>query len=418
MLKRHRFNDLYVFNDNLYIATSNGLLNIDYLNDILSLSNSWNVNLSNLNISSIVEYQSNIYLSYENKIIDINFNEIVSLSNEELIKSMEMHSNKLLVITNLNVYSYYFFNNTIETHMIPDDYNNSIVSYLELDDFYYYGIENKGVLIYNSIFDQWNSYIPNTIYKNQFDALALLDNGSLFGIVNHKNNRGQSGGFTYKNPLLLRQTTSEINNFYSYNSYNINKYPLSSGNFKANLINYWSGDNTIHSAIFSNDKNKQMTLKQKKEYYQYMGNEKVPKICIVEDSNINPVGCFWGEVQTNIHKKLGFKGVITNGSIRDLDDAASNFQMLARSVLPSHACLQLKSIGKAIKIFGEQFKHNDIVHADQHGAVKIPLKYLEKLPEAIKQVIKNEKPILDLCKGQKFSLKKLEDILNKKNEYH
>ena len=170
--------------------------------------------------------------------------------------------------------------------------------------------------------------------------------------------------------------------------------------------------------IFSNDKNKQMTLKQKKEYYQYMGNEKVPKICIVEDSNINPVGCFWGEVQTNIHKKLGFKGVITNGSIRDLDDAASNFQMLSRSVLPSHACLQLKSIGKAIKIFGEQFKHNDIVHADQHGTVKIPLKYLEKLPEAIKQVIKNEKPILDLCKGQKFSLKKLEDILNKKNEYH
>ena len=49
--------------------------------------------------------------------------------------------------------------------------------------------------------------------------------------------------------------------------------------------------------IFSNDKNKQMTLKQKKRYYQYMGNEKVPKICIVEDSNINPVGCFWGEVQ-------------------------------------------------------------------------------------------------------------------------
>jgi len=143
-----------------------------------------------------------------------------------------------------------------------------------------------------------------------------------------------------------------------------------------------------------------------------MGNEKIPKICIVEDSNISPVSCFWGEVQTNIHKKLGFKGVITNGSIRDLDDDASNFQILFRSVLPSHACLQLKSMGKPIKIFGVQFKHNDIVHADQHGAVKIPLKYLEKLTEAIKQVIKNEKPILDLCKSQKFSLKKLEDIIS------
>ena len=170
--------------------------------------------------------------------------------------------------------------------------------------------------------------------------------------------------------------------------------------------------------IYSNNNNRHITPKERTKYYKYMSEGNIPKICMIEDANDNPVGCFWGEVQTNIHQNLGFKGVITNGSIRDLDDVASNFQMLARSVLPSHACLQLKSIGKAIKIFGEQFKHNDIVHADQHGAVKIPLKYLEKLPEAIKQVIKNEKPILDLCKGQKFSLKKLEDILNKKNEYH
>jgi len=170
--------------------------------------------------------------------------------------------------------------------------------------------------------------------------------------------------------------------------------------------------------ICSNDKNKHITSKQRTKYYQYMENKKVPKICMIEDSNDNPVGCFWGEIQTNIHKNLGFKGVVTNGSIRDLDDVASNFQMLARSVLPSHSFIQLKSIGKTIKIFGEQFKHNDIVHADQHGVVKIPIKYLEKLAIAIKQVIKNEKPIIDLCKGQKFSLKKLENILNKKNKYH
>ena len=167
--------------------------------------------------------------------------------------------------------------------------------------------------------------------------------------------------------------------------------------------------------IFSNDKNMRMTSKQKIQYYRYMATEKVPKICIIEDSNQNPVGCFWGEVQTNIHKNLGFKGVITNGSIRDLNDVANNFQILARSVLPSHSCLQLKSIGKTIKICDQQFKHNDIVHADQHGAVKISSKYLEKLPKAINQVIKNEKPILNLCKNQNFSLKKLENILNHKN---
>ena len=170
--------------------------------------------------------------------------------------------------------------------------------------------------------------------------------------------------------------------------------------------------------IYSNNNNKHITAKERTNYYKYMSEGNMPKICMIEDANVNPVGCFWGEVQTNIHQNLDFKGVITNGSIRDLDDVARNFQMLARSVLPSHSYIELKSVGKAIKIFGEQFKHNDIVHADRHGAVKIPLEYLEQLPKAINTVIKNEKPILDLCKGKKFSLDKLEAILNKKNKFY
>ncbi len=247
-------NDLYIFNENLYLATSNGLLSINYSSDILSLSNLWDVNLVDLNISSIIEHESNLYFSYDNEIIDINSNELLSFPNQELVKSMEIQSDKLIVITNMDVYSYYFSSNTIESHMILNDYNSSVVSYLELNNIYYYGIENKGVLIYNNMLDKWDSYIPNTIYKNQFDALALLNNGGLFGIVNHKDTEGQSGGFVCKNPIILGQGISEVSNFYSYNGYNMNKYPLSSGDFKANIINYWSGDNTIHSALLSNNK--------------------------------------------------------------------------------------------------------------------------------------------------------------------
>ena len=54
-------NDLCVFNDILYLATSNGLLSIDYLNDILSLSNSWDVNMYNLDLRSIVKNQRRIF---------------------------------------------------------------------------------------------------------------------------------------------------------------------------------------------------------------------------------------------------------------------------------------------------------------------------------------------------------------------
>ena len=156
--------------------------------------------------------------------------------------------------------------------------------------------------------------------------------------------------------------------------------------------------------IFSNLKNKKITSKELSKYYQYMDDGDLPKICLIEDSNIEPVGCFWGEVQTNIHKKMGFKGVITNGGMRDINETASNFQILAGSILPSHAYIKLQSLGKKIKIGKEYFEHDNIIHADQHGAVKIPSKYLFKLPEAIKKVHLNEKPILNLCKKKVYNL--------------
>ena len=244
-------NDLHIYNDSIYLATSNGLINSNYQNSFLSLSDSWSIDFINVDISSIIEFQNSLYLCYENKVVDINNNEIVTFPNEEIIKSLQIISNQLLIITNLGVYNYSFANNIVQSHTLPEGYGGSVNSYLKLDDISYYGISNKGFLI-KDLNNDWKSYVPNTIYKNQFDALTLLHDGSLFGVVNNRNDAGQSGGFIYKNPLLNDGGLS-INNFYSYNSYNINNYPLSSGDFKANVMDYWSGDNTVHSvASFEN----------------------------------------------------------------------------------------------------------------------------------------------------------------------
>ena len=40
-------------------------------------------------------------------------------------------------------------------------------------------------------------------------------------------------------------------------------------------------------------------------------------------------GAFWGEVQSAIHVGLGGVGLVTNGSVRDLDQWAPGFQFLA-----------------------------------------------------------------------------------------
>ena len=75
-------------------------------------------------------------------------------------------------------------------------------------------------------------------------------------------------------------------------------------------------------------------------YYQYVGEGgPKPAISIIQDLD-GPragFGSFWGEVNSHIHKGLGCLGVVTDGSVRDLDANAAGFQMLCRMVVPSHA---------------------------------------------------------------------------------
>ena len=73
-------------------------------------------------------------------------------------------------------------------------------------------------------------------------------------------------------------------------------------------------------------------------YYEYIDRGPKPSIAVIQDlDGNNGYGCLWGEVNSNIHKGLGCQGVITDGGVRDVPDIAPGFQMLAASVLPSHA---------------------------------------------------------------------------------
>ena len=69
-----------------------------------------------------------------------------------------------------------------------------------------------------------------------------------------------------------------------------------------------------------------------------------PTITVIQDLDPEPgFGAFWGEVNTAVHKGLGVLGCITNGSIRDLDMIATDFQLLAGMVAPSHAWVHVEA---------------------------------------------------------------------------
>ena len=147
-------------------------------------------------------------------------------------------------------------------------------------------------------------------------------------------------------------------------------------------------------------------------YYEYIARPEHPCIAVIEDiDDRSGLGAFWGEVNTHVHWGLGCIGTITNGSMRDLDAMHPEFQCLAGSLSPSHAWVQVVEVGTPVKIFGMEVNPDDIIHADRHGAVVIPIQYLKAIPDAIDLMARREKVLLDAAKRPDFNIDSLKQAL-------
>jgi 4-hydroxy-4-methyl-2-oxoglutarate aldolase len=137
-----------------------------------------------------------------------------------------------------------------------------------------------------------------------------------------------------------------------------------------------------------------------------------PRVIVLEDVDDPPVGAFWGEVQTNIHKALGCIGTVTNGGVRDLNEVrAAGFQYFAASIMVSHAYVHLLDFGKRVTVGGVRVKTGDLVNGDQHGVQIIPLEIARELPAACEKIIARERTIIDFCRSPEFSLEGLKRLI-------
>src|SRR5437762_5565651 len=111
-------------------------------------------------------------------------------------------------------------------------------------------------------------------------------------------------------------------------------------------------------------------MQKRLDYLDYVADNPQPAIMVMEDLDDEVgYGAFWGEVQSNVHKALGALGVVTSGSIRDIPMIAPGFQMLAGSIVPSHAYVHVAEYGIEVNVAGMAVKSGDLVHADRHGAI-------------------------------------------------
>mgnify|MGYP006298508077 CR=1 FL=1 len=134
------------------------------------------------------------------------------------------------------------------------------------------------------------------------------------------------------------------------------------------------------------------------QHFESVREAPKPTLAVIQDTDQRPVGSFWGEVNATVHLSLGCVGVVTNGGVRDLEEVRSlGFGYYASCVLVSHGYIHVEAVGVPVTIDGLAVNPGDLLAADQHGVVSIPLEIANRLPAACAHAAAAERPVLDPC---------------------
>jgi regulator of RNase E activity RraA len=146
------------------------------------------------------------------------------------------------------------------------------------------------------------------------------------------------------------------------------------------------------------------------DYYEYMYTDMGgTKICVMQDLDSADAihGPFWGEFNTRVHRAMGFRGIVTDGCVRDVRKLPPDVLLLSRGLRPSHANLHIVSFGDPVNVFGMSVSHGDVVHADEHGAVAFPAKMIGDVIAKALEFMAREAPVMESCKQGDLTLQEL-----------
>lgn len=143
-----------------------------------------------------------------------------------------------------------------------------------------------------------------------------------------------------------------------------------------------------------------------------------PRIVVIEDLDNPPgLGAFVGEVHANILRALGSVALVTNGSVRDINEVkAINFQLFAGNVSVSHAYAHVFDFGGTVKVGGLEIMPGDLIHGDRHGVVLIPSEIADQVPDAATNILKRRQYFIGLCRSGDFSLESLRGAMEQQGE--
>jgi 4-hydroxy-4-methyl-2-oxoglutarate aldolase len=152
---------------------------------------------------------------------------------------------------------------------------------------------------------------------------------------------------------------------------------------------------------------------ERTDWWNHILSVPAPRIVVIEDMDQPPgLGAFIGEVNANILLGLGCVGLVTNGSVRDLDEVELTlFQMFAGNVSVSHAYAHVFDFGGTVELGGLKVRPGELIHGDRHGVQSIPLEIADRVPAAVRQISRRRQKLIGLCSADNFSLDNLRAVM-------
>jgi len=151
----------------------------------------------------------------------------------------------------------------------------------------------------------------------------------------------------------------------------------------------------------------------KTEWWQDVQASPAPRIAVVEDvDEAAGFGSVAGDVHVAIMQSLGCVGLVTNGSVRDLDAVEkTGFAFYARSVSPSHGYEHMVDHNEPVEIYGLRIQAGDLLYADRNGLISIPTEIAGEIPAAIEGQRRKERRIIEFCRSPEFSVEGLQEVI-------
>ncbi len=140
------------------------------------------------------------------------------------------------------------------------------------------------------------------------------------------------------------------------------------------------------------------------DYWSEFERLPCPRIAVFENMDGEDARGGAGEVHAAILKAFGCDGLITDGMACNLHGLRKlGLSVFAKSLTVSDAYMHIVDFGKPVEIMGLGVKPGDLLYADCHGVLTIPIDIVPELPAVAERIHMENQAIIKVCQSPDFS---------------